>query len=249
MKISALVLTKNEQSMIGECLSQLDFVDEIIILDQDSTDRTIAIAKKYTGKIFKTKLDAFDQNRNILKDLARGQWLLYLDADERLEKESVSEIEEAIESDSFAAYHFPRKNIILGKWLKYGGWWPDFVPRLFKKDKLRGWYGQVHESPKVDGPFGYFKTPIVHLTARSTSQMLEKTTKWAKIEAELFQKANYPQVTITKVAKSAIVEFLRRYLAKRGYLDGTVGLIEAIYQSFHQAVVLTYLWEAQHKNE
>lgn len=252
MKLSALVLTYNEEEMIEDCLKQLDFAHEIIVLDQNSQDKTVKIASKYTPKIISSSIEGFDKNRNTLAAAAKGEWLLYIDADERLTKELISEIKQVIKSPrtpEFAAFYFPRKNIILGKWLKHGGWWPDFVPRLFKKDKLKGWYGQVHESPKVDGPIGYLKTPIVHLTARNISQMLKKTTEWAKIEAQLFQKANYPQVTIVKVVKSAVAEFLCRYLVKRGFLDGTIGLIEAIYQSFHQAAVLTYLWEAQHKNE
>lgn len=249
MKLSALVLTYNEEEMIEDCLKQLDFVDEIIVLDQNSEDKTVQIAKQFTNKIIFSNTQDFAKNRDILASQAKSDWLLYIDADERLTKELSSEIKQAIKDPRYSAFSFPRKNIILGKWLKHGGWWPDYVPRLFKKDKLKGWYGQVHESPKVDGSFGYFKTPIIHLTARSINQMLAKTTEWAKIEAELFQKENYPQVTIVKVAKAAIAEFFRRYLAKRGFLDGTVGLIEAIYQSFHQAVILTYLWEAQHKNE
>lgn len=252
MKLSALILAKDEQAMIEDCLKQLDFVDEIILLDQNSQDKTVEIASRYTSKIINSSFEDFAKNRNLLAKTAKGEWLLYIDADERLTKELTLEIKQAIKyprTTECSAFFFPRKNIILGKWLKYGGWWPDFVPRLFKKDKLKGWYGQVHESPKVDGSFGYLKTPIVHLTARSISQMLAKTTKWARIEAQLFQKASYPQVTIAKVVKSAIAEFFRRYVLKRGFLDGTVGLIEAIYQSFHQAAVLTYLWEAQHKNE
>lgn len=252
MKLSALVLTYNEEEMIEDCLKQLDFAHEIIVLDQNSQDKTVKIASKYASKIISSSVEGFDKNRNTLAAAAKGEWLLYIDADERLTKELTSEIKQAIKAPRTAecsAFYFPRKNIILGKWLAHGGWWPDYIPRLFRKDKLKGWYGQVHESPKVDGSFGFLKTPIIHLTARSISQMLEKTTEWAKIEAQLFRKGNYPAVTIGKVVKSAMSEFFRRYVAKRGFLDGTVGLIEAIYQSFHQAAVLTYLWEAQHKNE
>lgn len=252
MKLSALVLTYNEEEMIEDCLAQLDFAEEIIILDQNSQDKTVMIASKYTSKIISSPVEDFAKNRNILAAAAHGDWLLYIDADERINDKNIQEFKKVISTKNnlvCSVYYLPRKNIILGKWLSNGGWWPDFVPRLFKKDKLKGWHGQVHESPEVDGPIGYLKTPLIHLTARSLSQMLAKTIKWAKIEAQLFQKANFPKVTIFKIAKSVISEFWRRYLAKRGFLDGTVGLIEAIYQSLHQAAILTYLWEAQHKNE
>ncbi|MDP2632918.1 MAG: glycosyltransferase family 2 protein, partial [Candidatus Curtissbacteria bacterium] len=148
--ISALVLAKNESDIIGNCLKQLAFADEIIVLDQNSTDDTIKIAKKYTDKVYAESLP-FDKARNALASYAKGDWLLYVDADERLDNILVEEIKEAVKKSEFAAYYIPRKNMILGKFLRHGGWWPDYVPRLFKKEKLTGWQGRIHESPKVDG--------------------------------------------------------------------------------------------------
>ncbi|OGD83509.1 hypothetical protein A2165_02735 [Candidatus Curtissbacteria bacterium RBG_13_40_7] len=246
MKISALILTLNEEEMIKDCLKQLDFVDEIIVLDQNSSDKTVNIAKKYGAKVNTSKFSSFDKNRNMLKDLAQGQWLLYVDADERLTKESKIEIKNAIKNNQYSAFYFPRKNYILGKWVKHGGWWPDYTPRLFKKDKLKKWQGKVHESPLVSGNFGYFRHPINHLSGRNLSQMFSKSIKWAKIEAQLLKETGYTKVNILSVLKLASVEFIRRFLIKAGFLDGTVGLIEAIYQALHQAMVLTYLWEMRH---
>lgn len=245
MKISALILTLNEEEMIKDCLSKLSFADEIIILDQNSQDGTLQIAKKYTDKIFFTADYDFSENRNLLARLSRGEWLFYLDADERIDDKLIKEVKEAIEDSKFSAYYFPRKNMILGRFLKHAGFWPDYVPRLFKKDKLISWYGRVHESPKIKGDFGYIKSPIVHLTARSFGQMLAKTIKWAKIEAELFYKDGYPQVTILRIIKSMIFEFVNRYVLKRGFLDGQIGFIQSVYQALHQAVILTYIWEMQ----
>ncbi|MEX2028046.1 MAG: glycosyltransferase family 2 protein [Candidatus Curtissbacteria bacterium] len=247
MNLSALILAKNEQEMIGDCLSQLDFVDEIIVLDQGSSDNTVEIAKKYTQKILKTKNDSFAHNRETLSSHAKGEWLLYIDADERLGEELKREIEEGIKQNKYQAFYFPRKNIILGKWLRHGGWSPDYVPKLFNKESLKGWYGQVHESPQVDGQFGYFKQPLTHLTARSLTAMLDKTIKWAKVEADLALKANHPKVTAPKIIWSAQREFFQRYFIKRGALDGFVGLVEAIYQALHKAITLVYLWEMQTK--
>lgn len=248
MNISALILAKNEQEMIGDCLSQLDFVDEIIVLDQGSSDRTVEIAKKYTQKILKTEIDSFAQNRQILSAHAKGKWLLYIDADERLSEESKKEIKEATKQDKYRAFYFPRKNIILGKWLRHGGWSPDYVPKLFRKDSLRGWQGEVHESPQVKGDFGHFIHPLTHLTARSLAAMLEKTIKWAKVEADLALKANHPKVTALKIIWSVQREFFQRYFIKLGVLDGFVGFIEAIYQALHRAITLVYLWEMQTKS-
>lgn len=244
-KITALILTRDEQEMIEDCLKKLDFVDEIIVMDQNSKDRTVKIASKYTGKIIKSKSDDFAKNRNALATYATGDWLLYIDADERLSPELESEIKSKIEEKKYFAYYIPRKNFILGKFLKHGGWWPDYVPRLIKRDKLIKWQGKVHESPKVDGQFGYLENSIDHLTARSLEKMLDKSIRWAKVEAELYYHDTNPNVTIPKVIIASLREFISRYIFKLGFLDGRVGFIAAMYQLVHRAMIMTYLWELQ----
>lgn len=249
LDISALVLTKNDAPLLEDCLKQLDFVQEIIVLDQQSADNTAEVARRFTDKIIKTASRNFSKNRNTLAQKAKCSWLLYLDTDERINEKNIAEIKEAMASEHFQAFYFPRKNIVLGKWLKHGGWWPDYVPRLFAKQNLLGWYGEVHESPKIKGKFGHFKNPIIHQTARSMDQMLNKSIVWAQVEAKLYFKANYPKVNVFRVVKASILEFIRRYFVKMGIGDGTVGLIEAVYQALHQAMVLVYLWEIQNKTE
>lgn len=249
MKLSALILTKNEEDMIEDCLKQLNFVDEIIILDQNSQDNTINLAKKYTGKIYKSDNYDFAKSRNMLAKYAKGEWLFYLDADERVNSITIDEIKSILKSPQYDAYYFPRKNYILGHAMKHGGWWPDYVPRLLKKSTLIAWYGEVHESPKIKGRFGYMKNPITHLTARSLNLMLSKSIKWAKIEAVLRFDAGQSKVTILKTSKAALLEFIYRYFVKKAFLDGTIGLIESIYQALHQIIVMAYLWEFQNKTQ
>lgn len=249
MKLSALVLVKNEQDTIEAALAQLVFADEIVVLDQESVDQTVKLAQKYTHKIFTSKIADFAQNRNLLAARAQGDWLLYIDADERISKQTVQEIKAAITRDDKNAYYFPRKNIILGKWLRHGGWWPDYVPRLIKKEKLIGWQGAVHESPRIEGELGYLQTPINHHTARNLSQMLTKSISWAKIEAQLYYQAKNPRVTIFKLLKFSFSQFFARYFIKLGFLDGQVGLISSLYQALHHAMIFTYLWELQNDVE
>ncbi|KKP94013.1 MAG: Glycosyl transferase family 2 [Parcubacteria group bacterium GW2011_GWA1_36_12] len=250
MQISALILTKNEEEVIEDCLKSIkDLANEIIILDQNSTDNTINIAKKYADKVINTNFSEFDKNRNILKDSAKSKWLLYLDSDERLTEELRKEIVKVIKEDKYSAFYIPRKNYVLGKNIKHGGWWPDYVPKLFKKEQLKGWIGVVHESPIFRGESVRLVNPIEHLTARSLNRMLEKTIKWAKIEAMLAYEANHPQVNSARVTKVFIDEFISRYLLKRGLLDGVQGLIQALFQSYHRSIMLVYLWEKQNNTE
>lgn len=249
MKISALVLTHNEEEMIEDCLKQLDFTDEIIILDQYSSDNTVKKTQKYTDKILKTQEVDFDKNRNLLMQEAKGEWLLYVDSDERISNELKAEIKEAVKKENFSAFFIPRKNYVLGRWLKHGGFWPDFVPKLFKKEMLINWQGAVHESPNFKGEAGKLKNPVKHLTARTLNKMLEKTIKWAQVEASLAYKAKHPRVNIAKVTKAFLSEFFSRYLIKLGFLDGVVGLIQAIFQGYHRSIMLVYLWELQNNSQ
>lgn len=248
-KISALVLAKNEEDLIGEALRQLKFTSEIIVLVQDSEDTTYEIAKKYTKNVLTTKNEDFDKNRNMLAQEAKGDWLFYIDADERLTLDNTSEIKKVIKLNTHSAYYFPRQNYILGKFQKHGGWWPDYVPRLFRKTDFLGWTGKVHESPKIRGTFGYLKNPLIHKTARSVSLMLEKSTKWAQVEAQLYYQSTNPKVTPSRVVKFSLYEFIKRYFLKLGFLDGKIGLVAAIYQALHNAMILTYLWELQNESE
>ena len=245
MKISALILMKNEEDIIEDCLKQLNFAEEIIILDQKSTDRSVKIAKKYTAKIHETKLESFAENRTRLKELASNEWILYVDADERLNKDVLSEINTVILENKYSCYYIPRKNYVLGMRIKHGGWWPDFAPRLFKKSDLIKWQGKIHESPIVKGKSTYFKNALDHYTARTVSLMLNKSIKWAKIEAELYSQNKNPKITILKVLKASIIEFFNRYFIKKAFLDGTIGLLESIFQALHKAMIFIYLWEIQ----
>lgn len=249
MKISALILTKNEEETIEDCLKQLKFVDEIIVLDQNSMDKTAKFAAKYTNRIYHSNETGFDKNRNTLFKLAKYDWLLYLDADERIDEKFVRELKTKIETSKYDVFFVPRKNYVLGKRMKHGGWWPDYVPKIFRKDNFIRWSGEVHESPEFKGDFSYFDTAITHITARNLNLMMEKSIRWAKIEAKLNFQNNASSVSIFTVIKAIFSAFCKRYLIKGGFIDGTIGLVQAIYQALNQSIVLVYLWEMQNESK
>lgn len=242
IKISAIVLTKNEEEQIGGCLNSVNWVDEIIVVDSGSSDRTVEIAKDYTDKILFEKSDDFSSKRNLGQDMAKGEWILYLDADERVTPELWKEISEVIEKDWPASYFIPRKNFYFGE-----NEWPyiEKIERLFKKNQLEGWKGKIHESPVIRGQTGELKNYLLHYTHRDLSSMVKKTIEWSKIEAELRFEAGHPPVVWWRFLRVMMTEFYRSYIKQRGWKAGAVGMIESLYQAFSIFITYARLWEMQ----
>jgi len=250
MKPSVIIIAKNEEQMIGDCLRSVrQLADEIILVDSGSTDKTMEIAKKYSARIISlpTEKLEFARWRNVGLREAKGEWILYLDADERVTPELQKEIKESIKY--FTAYEIPRRNFYLGKEMHYGGAWPDYVKRLFLKEKLKRWIGELHEDPVFEGEMGRLKNPIVHIAHRDLSLMVEKTREWSKIEAELLYKTRHPPVTWWRILRIMLSEFWLRGVKLQGWRDGTVGWIEIIFQMFSRFVTYGRLWELQQKHK
>ena len=249
MKLSVIVIAKNEEQMIRDCLASIKWADEIILVDSGSTDKTMEIAKKYSARIISlpTEKLEFARWRNVGLREAKGEWILYLDADERVTPELQKEIKESIKY--FTAYEIPRRNFYLGKEMHYGGAWPDYVKRLFLKEKLKRWIGELHEDPVFEGEMGRLKNPIVHIAHRDLSLMVEKTREWSKIEAELLYKTRHPPVTWWRILRIMLSEFWLRGVKLQGWRDGTVGWIEIIFQMFSRFVTYGRLWELQQKHK
>jgi len=249
MKLSVIVIAKNEEQMIRDCLASIKWADEIILVDSGSTDKTMEIAKKYSARIISlpTEKLEFARWRNVGLREAKGEWILYLDADERVTPELQKEIKESIKY--FTAYEIPRQNFYLGKEMHYGGAWPDYVKRLFFKEKLRYWERELHENPVFDGEMGRLKNPIIHIAHRDLSLMVEKTREWSKIEAELLYKTGHPPVTWWRILRIMLSEFWLRGVKLQGWRDGTVGWIEIIFQMFSRFVTYGRLWELQQKHK
>ena len=236
--ISILVLTKNEEKMIQACLESARQLAgaEIIVVDSNSDDKTREIAKKYTNKIFQKEFEGYDKERNFSLEKSSGDWVFYLDADERITAQLKEEIKKTISDKPssraqaegrqvISAFAVPRKNILLGKWQKHGGWWTDYQIRLFKRKALKGWQGELHEQPIFDGKLGHLANPLIHLTHRDIISMMEKTAKWAEIEARLRLKTRHPKMSWWRFIRVVKGELLSRF-AKGGWLDGTEGVIE-----------------------
>ncbi|MFZ5932587.1 MAG: glycosyltransferase family 2 protein [Patescibacteria group bacterium] len=246
MKISAIVLTKNSEELIKDCLESLKWANEIILVDDSSKDQTIEIAKSRGAKVFTFSGD-FSKKRNFGAKKAQGEWLLYVDADERVTPFLRKEIQAIVSTPLpvYSGYAIRRRNIFLGREMHWGGWWPDYVVRLMKKDSLLGWEGELHEQPKVEGEIGKLREALTHTSHRSLTEMVDKTNEWSEIEAKLLYKAHHPKMTWWRFLSAGWREFSERGIKKLGFLDGTVGVIEIIYQSFSRMITYAKLWEMQ----
>ncbi|MEK7521652.1 MAG: glycosyltransferase family 2 protein [Patescibacteria group bacterium] len=253
MKLSAIILTKNAQDKLEECLRSVrGWVDEIVILDTGSVDKTLDIARKYGARIRKSKGKDYAAWRNEAAKLARGEWLFYIDHDERVSEELKLEIQRVTSHESrvtYSAYDIPRKNYVFGKWLKHGGWWPDKVLRLIKKNALVKWEGEVHEQPIVNGTVGSLKNALIHLKEDNLSDMVEKTNRYSVYEAKLLFKANHPQMSWWRFISVMARELWDRFVVKLGFLDGPEGIIYCAYQGYSRFVTYAKLWELQHQKD
>ncbi|MBI3802817.1 MAG: glycosyltransferase family 2 protein [Nitrospirae bacterium] len=225
--ISVTVITRDEAGEIDACLSSVAWADEIVVVDSGSTDRTVEIAKRFTGKVFHHPWEGYARQKNWAVAQASHDWILSLDADERVSPALREEIERAIGAPSPAAgYLIPRKNFFLGHWIRHGGWSPDYVLRLFQRKEGRFLDRKVHEAVSVDGPVGRLKTPLEHYTYRSLEAYFERMERYSTLAAEeLFErgkKANALDLTLRPWTT-----FIRMYLLRLGFLDGWDGFLLA----------------------
>jgi len=248
-KLSVLILTKNEEKNISECLKSVSFADEKVVIDAESSDKTVELAKKGGAKVYVHHFINFAEQRNFALSLSKGDWLLYVDADERVTPSLRDEIKNKvlkIKNQEIAAYKILRKNFYLGNHE-----WPyvEKLERLFKREKLLGWHGELHESPKIKGKVGELDGFLLHFTHRDLSSMVAKTIEWSEIEANLRIKAGHPKMAWWRFPRVMIPTFFNYYFKQKGFKLGTVGLIESIYQVFSIFITYARLWEKQHEKD
>lgn len=243
IQISAVVLAKNEEFRIARCLESLRFCDELIVIDNGSTDDTVKIAKTYGALVKRVEETNFSHLRTIGKEMAKGKWILYVDADEEIPEPLQKEIFQIVRKNdqSSAGYYVLRENYYLGTL------WPvqDRMQRFFLKEKLIRWEGIVHETAVVDGDMGALVSPLIHHTHRTLEEMLNKTNEWSNYEAQLRLNANHPPVVWWRLIRVMSTGFLRSFIQEGGWRVGTVGWIESIYQGFSMFITYAKLWELQ----
>lgn len=243
--ISAIILTKNEQDMIANCLETLGWCNEVIVVDDGSTDMTGAIAERAGAVVIKSKPGLFADLRTQGLRKAKSDWVLYVDADERVSPQLAREIQRVTSSGQHQIWKVRRNDIQYGKWMEHGGWEKDWIERLFLKSALKEWSGTIHESPMYEGSVGQLEHPLVHLTHRNIRDGLLKSAEWTGYEAQLLFEAKTSPVTGRTLLRKTVMEFYRRLIKQKGYKDGVEGWIEALTQAMNRFLVYARLWEFQ----
>lgn len=243
-KLTAIIIAKNEEDMIADCIDSVSFADEIVIVDSGSKDKTREIAKRMAAKVYDIDTDDFSAMRNFGRQKATGEWILYVDADERVSVELKKNILSLISHQSYVVYKLKRKNFYFGDHP-----WPtiEYLERLFKKESLIGWKGKLHETPTYKGEIGDIDGYLMHFTHRNLSQMIKKTLKWSKIEAQLRVDAHHPPMKWWRFPRVMWGAFFNSYITQKGWKAGTMGLIESMYQAFSIFITYARLWEMQEK--
>lgn len=244
--LSVVVSVFNGEKYLSQCLTSVkDIADEIIVVDHQSSDNSLTIAKKFTKKIYsqKNNPEDIDRQKNFGFEKATSDWTLSLDADERLTEELKKEIQETIADEKFVGYWIPRKNIIFGKWIQHTGWYPDYQLRLFKTGKGKFVKQHVHEDVQVDGQTARFVSPFIHEAYQSIAQFLQRgLLVYAPNEAKAMRDNGYV-FSFADAIRFPVKEFLSRFFAREGYKDGFHGLVLSLLMSAYHFAVFAYLWE------
>lgn len=252
--LSIIILAGNEEKMIVDCLKSCNWTDEIILVAANSTDNTVALAKKTIPsiKIVKT-IDEYNKNfskwRNLGFNNATKNWILYIDADERITPKLKQEIIQKIniQNNPISHYAIPRDNHYLGKRVRYGGSYPDYVKRLYCKKDFKGYKGILHEEPIINGPLEHLKSDLLHYTHRDLNSMVNKTLVWTDMEAQALFQNNHPPVVWWRFIRMMLTKIWERLIVQKMWRDGTVGWISVLFETFDTFLIYARLWEIQQK--
>lgn len=246
MSISAIVLTKNEAKTIEKCLKSLSWCDEVIVIDDNSTDKTEEIAKGFKATIYKRDLNEdFSAQRNFGLEKESSEWAIFVDADEEVSKELAEEIKLVTAKTSVDGYYIKRRDFAFGKWLNFGETANLYLLRLGRKGNGK-WERPVHETWKIKGTAGKLQNCLLHYSHEELTPSLEKINDYTNIEAGYRIKkgdsSNYFQILFFPLGK-----FIKNFFLLGGFLDGMSGFLMAGLMSVHSFLVRVKLWELQNR--
>lgn len=239
---SVVIVAKNEEENIEDALRSVKDFSEIIVIDDFSDDRTVEIARRYTGNIFQIKWQGYAKQKQAGIDKASQDWVFVLDSDERVTEGLKEEIASAVLSPENNGYYIPRKNFFLGRWIRYGGWWPDYTLRLFRKGSAFMEQREVHEKIVVSGRTGNLKNPMEHHTYRRISDYIQKMDNYSGLAAKELRQKGVSFSPFHLLIKPPFT-FIRMFLLRQGFRDGFHGFILAVLYSIYTFLKYLKLWE------
>jgi glycosyltransferase involved in cell wall biosynthesis len=241
--VTATVITFNEAANIQAALESLSWADEIIVVDSDSTDNTVEIARRFTSKVIVRPWPGYIAQKNFAGEQASHDWIFSLDADERVTPELAAEIKRVLASGSGAAgYRVPRVTFHLGRWMRTTDWYPDYQLRLYDRRRAR-WAGKyVHESVKADGPVEDLRGELQHLAYRDLAHHFQTMDRYTTLAArQMFEEGR--RAGFFDLLLHPPAAFVRNYVLRGGFRDGTAGLIVSAMNARYVGLKFAKLWE------
>lgn len=245
--LSVAIITLNAASQLEDCLKSAGFADEIVVVDSGSTDGTQALAERYGARVIAQAWLGFGPQKQFAVDAAGHDWVLCLDADERVSPELQAAIESVLQSSASTAYRFARCNRFLGRYLKYGEGYPDWSLRLFDRRQARWSDDAVHEKVVANGAVGTLKGDLLHDSAETLAIYLSKQNRYTTLAAEMAAAAG-KRASFGRLAFSPIIRFIKFYLVRQGFRDGLPGLIHIAIGCFNSFMKYAKLFEKQRSN-
>ena len=242
--LTVVTLTLNEERNITECLESVRWADQIIVVDSGSSDKTVPLAMEYTKDILRIEWRGYGHARNTALDQARGDWILWLDADERVTGELAAEIQKTIKDDppSVAGFDVARRAYFLGKWIRHCGWYPGRIIRLFRRGRARFSETKVHEHLSLEGALGHLQNDLTHYTDGDLEHYFRKFNTYTSLAAEDLRVAGRTANLADLVLRPPFM-FFKMFVLRLGFLDGVHGLILCVVSSAYVFVKYAKLWD------
>jgi glycosyltransferase involved in cell wall biosynthesis len=246
--LSVIVLTRNEEKNISECLNSIRSADDIIVVDAQSKDQTVKIAHKFTPSVFIKPWMGFAEAKTFATTQTKYDWVFWLDADERVTPELSQELERLLlEGPKYNGYTVARRAYFLGRWIRHSGWYPGRVPRLFNKKYARFNSAAVHEGLEIDGPVGTLKNDLLHYTDPNLYHYITKLNRYTSLAAEELVQKN-KKFHLSDVVIHPPWMFFKMYVIKKGFMDGIQGLLLALLSSLYVFTKYAKLWDLSQNN-
>jgi len=227
-RLSVAIITLNEERNLADCLASVAFADEIVVVDGGSRDRTCEIARAAGARVIEEcDWQGFGIQKNRAVDACSGDWVLSIDADERVPPNLRDEVQAALRDSAFDVYELPRSSFYCGRFMRHSGWRPDYVRRLFRRGSARFSPAPVHESLQTDRRVGRMRTPLEHWSFRTMEDVLDKVNRYSSLSAPVVIERGGRPTLLTAILHGAGA-FFRTYFLRRGFLDGSHGFMLAV---------------------